>query len=55
MAKLLFDHVVVLMLENPLFEHLFGYLGVGEGLAGVNATNYLSCSELHLTDTVRSD
>jgi hypothetical protein len=41
MMKMLFDHVVVLMLENRSFDHLFGYLGVGEGLAGVKATNYL--------------
>ena len=40
MAKRLFDHVVVLMLENRSFDHVFGYLGVGEGLSGVNATNY---------------
>jgi phospholipase C len=40
MAKLLFQHIVVLMLENRSFDHLFGYLGVGEGLAGVDATNY---------------
>ena len=32
MADLLFDHVVVLMLENRSFDHLFGFLGVGEGL-----------------------
>ena len=40
MTKLLFEHVVVLMLENRSFDHLFGYLGVGEGLTGVSATNY---------------
>jgi phospholipase C len=40
MAKLLFQHVVVLMLENRSFDHLFGYLGIGEGLTGVDATNY---------------
>ena len=40
MTKLLFEHFVVLMLENRSFDHLFGYLGVGEGLAGVSATNY---------------
>src|ERR1700730_17932053 len=33
MAKLLFDHVVVLMLENRSFDHLFGYLGIGDGLS----------------------
>ena len=32
MTKLLFEHVVVLMLENRSFDHLFGYLGIGEGL-----------------------
>ena len=40
MTKLLFEHVVVLMLENRSFDHLFGYLGIGEGLTGVSATNY---------------
>jgi phospholipase C len=35
MAKLLFDHFVVLMLENRSFDHLFGYLGIGEGLKAV--------------------
>lgn len=40
MTKLLFEHFVVLMLENRSFDHLFGYLGVGEGLAGVSTTNY---------------
>ena len=32
MTKLLFDHFVVLMLENRSFDHLFGYLGIGDGL-----------------------
>jgi phospholipase C len=32
MTKLLFDHFVVLMLENWSFDHLFGYLGKGDGL-----------------------
>jgi phospholipase C len=41
MAKLLFDHFVVLMLENRSFDHLFGYLGIGEGLPAGGATNYL--------------
>jgi phospholipase C len=41
MMKLLFEHTVVLMLENRSFDHLFGYLGVGEGLAGVQAANFL--------------
>jgi hypothetical protein len=31
----------VLMLENRSFEHLFGYLGVGDGLPRGGATNYL--------------
>jgi len=41
MTTLLFDHVIVLMLENRSFDHLFGYLGVGEGVAGVTARNFL--------------
>jgi phospholipase C len=41
MAKLLFEHYVVLMLENRSFDHLFGYLGIGEGLPSAGATNYL--------------
>jgi len=41
MTQLLFEHFVVLMLENRSFDHLFGYLGVGDGLAGVSTTNYL--------------
>jgi phospholipase C len=41
MKKLLFQHVVVLMLENRSFDHLFGYLGIGEGLPAAGATNYL--------------
>ena len=41
MANLLFDHIVVLMLENRSFDHLFGYLGIGDGLHGAGATNYL--------------
>src|SRR5215831_5070939 len=39
--KLLHDHVVVLMLENRSFDHIFGYLGIGDGLAKVKAVNYL--------------
>ena len=39
--KLLHDHVVVLMMENRAFDHLFGHLGVGEGLSKVKAVNYL--------------
>src|ERR1700676_1513949 len=41
MAKLLFEHFVVLMLENRSFDHLFGYLGSGEGLPSAGETNYL--------------
>src|ERR1700680_5048090 len=41
MTKLLFEHIVVLMLENRSFDHLFGFLGVGEGLPARGATNYL--------------
>ena len=41
MTKLLFEHFVVLMLENRSFDHLFGYLGVGDGLPPGGATNYL--------------
>src|ERR1700724_2451400 len=40
MTKLLFDHFVVLMLENRSFDHLFGYLGIGDGLPRGGATNY---------------
>src|SRR5689334_3362382 len=38
---LLFDHIVVLMLENRSFDHLFGYLGIGDGLPAAGGTNYL--------------
>lgn len=41
MSNLLFDHYVVLMLENRSFDHLFGYLGVGDGLPPGGATQYL--------------
>ena len=41
MAKLLFEHFIVLMLENRSFDHLFGYLGKGDGLPKGGATNYL--------------
>ena len=40
MAQLLFDHIVVLMLENRSFDHLFGHLGKGDGLPQ-DAVNYL--------------
>ena len=39
MAKLLFEHFIVLMLENRSFDHLFGYLGVGEGLPSAGETS----------------
>jgi len=39
--KLLFDHIVVLMLENRSFDHLFGYLGIGDGLPTGGITNHL--------------
>ena len=45
MAKLLFDHFVVLMLENRSFDHLFGYLGIGDGLPAGGATNYLKAGD----------
>jgi phospholipase C len=38
----LFEHVVVLMLENRSFDHLFGYLGIGEGLLKAGGTNLLT-------------
>jgi phospholipase C len=41
MAKLLFDHFVVLMLENRSFDHLFGYLGIGDGVPSGGFTNHL--------------
>jgi hypothetical protein len=41
MTSLLFEHFVVLMLENRSFDHLFGYLGIGEGLKRA-ASNYLT-------------
>ena len=41
MPKMLFDHYVVLMLENRSFDHLFGRLGKGEGLPAAGVTNYL--------------
>src|SRR5215469_15370548 len=40
MASLQFEHVIVLMLENRSFDHIFGYLGIGEGLPKGGATNY---------------
>jgi phospholipase C len=41
MTRLLFDYYVVLMLENRSFDHLFGYLGIGDGIPTGGATNYL--------------
>jgi phospholipase C len=41
-GNLLFDHFVVLMLENRSFDHLFGYLGKGEGLPAGGGVNYLT-------------
>ena len=38
---MLFDHFIVLMLENRSFDHLFGYLEIGDGLPRNGATNYL--------------
>jgi hypothetical protein len=37
-TNLLFDHTIVLMLENRSFDHLFGFLGIGEGVPA-DATN----------------
>jgi phospholipase C len=42
MTKLLFDHFIVLMLENRSFDHLFGHLGIGDGLPAKGAINYLT-------------
>ncbi|GLS18543.1 phosphoesterase [Labrys miyagiensis] len=36
-----FEHVVVLMLENRSFDHLFGYLGKGEGVPPQGFVNTL--------------
>ncbi|HTS93875.1 MAG TPA: alkaline phosphatase family protein [Stellaceae bacterium] len=47
MARLLFDHFVVLMLENRSFDHLFGYLGKGEGLPAGGASNRLNPKDAH--------
>ena len=47
MAKLLFDHFVVLMLENRSFDHLFGYLGKGEGIPAGGASNHLKPNDPH--------
>jgi len=44
MADLRFDHIVVLMLENRSFDHLFGHLGKGLGLS-TDAVNYLKAGD----------
>jgi phospholipase C len=41
MTKARFHNVVVLMLENRSFDHLFGYLDLGDGLTGRHDANYL--------------
>lgn len=41
MPDLQFEHIIVLMLENRSFDHLFGYLGIGNGLPRRGAVNYL--------------
>ena len=48
MADLLFDHIVVLMLENRSFDHLFGHLKKGDGLA-YDAVNYLKAGDATTT------
>lgn len=47
--KLRFDHVVVLMLENRSFDHLFGYLGKGDGIPAAGAVNYLNAGNTNTT------
>ena len=42
--NLRFEHVVVLMLENRSFDHLFGFLGKGEGVPA-GAVNYLKAGD----------
>jgi phospholipase C len=49
MAQLLFEHFVVLMLENRSFDHLFGYLGIGDGLPRDGASNYLKPDDKNST------
>src|SRR5262245_2018209 len=41
MNQLQFEHFVVLMLENRSSDHLFGFLGIGDGLPKNGAVNYL--------------
>ena len=38
---MLFEHIVVLMLENRSFDHLFGFLGIGDGVPAGGITNFL--------------
>jgi hypothetical protein len=45
MPSLLFNHVIVLMLENRSFDHVFGYLGIGDGLPAKGAANYLKAGD----------
>jgi hypothetical protein len=40
--SLLFDHIITLMLENRSFDHVFGYLGKGDGLPAAGMVNYLT-------------
>jgi phospholipase C len=43
--SLLFDHIVVLMLENRSFDHLFGYLGIGDGVGNQSFVNNLTVGD----------
>src|ERR1700726_2601916 len=45
LMSLLFDHIVVLMLENRSFDHLFGFLGIGDGIPAGGITNYLTAGD----------
>jgi phospholipase C len=49
MAEALFQHVIVLMLENRSFDHIFGYLGIGAGLTDRGAVNYLRPGKTNTT------
>jgi hypothetical protein len=40
-----FQSYIVLMLENRSFDHLFGYLGKGDGLPPGGGTNYLAAGD----------
>jgi hypothetical protein len=48
MPNLLFDHYIVLMLENRSFDHLFGFLGIGEGVPA-GASNQLKAGDAQST------